>query len=209
MLLPVTLRWFPPQTDVFSPLLANLPHLLFSALFKGYGVKLAPCIPLWQSDWLLWSLCCVVDCCKVGKKSHTGWLALRGWVSYITSVQRTCWSIALLLPTSPSLPVLPASSLLANFHHFSPLPGWQHAASSAPREAGRQRAITMVTRVQNPHTAVHCDWRALRWEGTKCHSNRFFLCFCFCLNTQWDCLSLDSRVQPQTGERPRRRGREV
>ncbi len=47
-----------------------------------------------------------------------------------------------------------------------------------PGSLGRQRAITMVIWTQ-PHTPVHCDWRALRWEGTKCHSNRFFCVFVF------------------------------
>lgn len=48
-----------------------------------------------------------------------------------------------------------------------------------PGSLGRQRAITMVIWTQIPHTPVHCDWRALRWEGTKCHSNRFFCVFVF------------------------------
>lgn len=59
-----------------------------------------------------------------------------------------------------------------------------------PGSLGRQRAITMVIWTQIPHTPVHCDWRVRRWEGTKCHSNRFFLCFCFGLNPQWDCAQI-------------------
>lgn len=39
---------------------------------------------------------------------------------------------------------------------------------------GRQRAITMAIWTQIPYTAVRCDWRALRWDGTKCQSNRVF-----------------------------------
>lgn len=48
-----------------------------------------------------------------------------------------------------------------------------------PGSLGRQRAITMVIWTQITHTPVHCDWHALRWEGTKCHSNRFFCVFVF------------------------------
>lgn len=55
---------------------------------------------------------------------------------------------------------------------------------------GRQRAITMVIWIQIPHTLVHCDWRVLRWEGTKCQSNRFFTCFCFCCFPRRDCAQI-------------------
>lgn len=57
------------------------------------------------------------------------------------------------------------------------LPSTQH--EPPPGRLGRQRAITMVIRTQIPHTPVHCDWCALRWEGTKCQSNRFFRVFVF------------------------------
>ena len=89
-------------------------------------------------------------------------------------------------------PLLPSSSPPSILHPPPPPP---------LGSLGRQRAITMVIWTQIPHTPVHCDRRVLRWEGTKCHSNRFFLCFCFGLNSRWVCSLI--HVLSCTGETAR------
>lgn len=66
-----------------------------------------------------------------------------------------------------------------------------------PGSLRRQRVIAMVMWTQIPHTPVHCDWRALRWEGTKCHSNRFFCVFVFASTLRGLVLGFMHSVAPE------------
>lgn len=119
--------------------------------------------------------CCSVSCCVPLYVEFRGCTGLNSeWAENVP-----CYTWKMLWGThlhhSPHCILIEAWLVTCSINAPSPPP--QH--QPPPGSLGRQRAITMVIWTQIPHTPVHCDWRALRWEGTKCQSNRFFCVFVF------------------------------
>lgn len=129
-----------------------------------------------RSPSLCWDASSLLNCSRSGQRSEGRTFAWRpAWICLFFHLKSS--RIELCFYTQhlhPSHSILDAQ-LVSCSVPVPPLP----PTNAPPGSPGRQCTITMAIWTQISHRAVRCDWHVLRWDGTKCQSDRVFSCFCF------------------------------